>query len=110
MIIIYSKDVDDFVNNVIDCLNNDYVRIGEFDKVIIEAMNFSNEKSSYLLKTDYLDNIELEKIESVWLNGGCINSLGDNYENKCYEVLNDAFLLQKSIKKIAQYMEKKMLS
>lgn len=102
MIVIYSKDVDDFVNNVIDCLNNDYVRIGESDKVIIEAMNFSNEKSSYLLKTDYLDNIELEKIESVWLNGGCINSRGDDYENKCYEVLNDAFLLQKSIKKIGK--------
>jgi hypothetical protein len=102
MILIYSKDVDDFVNNVIDCLDGDFIRIGESDKVTIEAMHFSNEKSSYALKTDYLENIELEKIQSVWFNGGCINSGGNDYEDKCYEVLNDAFILQKSIKKIGK--------
>ena len=102
MVLIYSKDVDDFVNNVIDCLNNDFVRIGESDKVIIDAMDFSNENSSYLLKTNYLENIELEKIKSVWFNGGCINSRGNDYEDKCYEILNDAFILQKSIKKIGK--------
>ncbi|TPG42019.1 hypothetical protein [Flavobacterium pectinovorum] len=102
MILIYSKDVDDFVNNVMDCLDEDFVRIGESDKVSIEAMDFSNEKSSYVLKTGYLENIELEKIQSIWFNGGCINSGGSDYENKCYEVLNDAFMLQKSIKKIGK--------
>ncbi|PIF30774.1 hypothetical protein CLU81_1223 [Flavobacterium sp. 9] len=102
MILIYSKDVDDFVNNVIDCLDEDFIRIGEADKVSIEAMNISNEKSSYLLKTGYLENIELEKIQSIWFNGGCINSGETDYENKCYEVLNDAFILQKSIKKIGK--------
>lgn len=102
MILIYSKDVDDFVNNVIDCLDEDFIRIGESDKIIIEAMDFSNEKSSYTLKTNYLENIELEKIQSVWFNGGCINSEGNDYEDKCYEVLNDAFIIQKSIKKIGK--------
>jgi hypothetical protein len=102
MILIYSKDVDDFVNNVMDCLDEDFVRIGESDKVSIEAMDFSNEKSSYVLKTGYLENIELEKIQSIWFNGGCINSGGSDYENKCYEVLNDAFMLQKSVKKIGK--------
>ena len=43
MVLIYSKDVDDFVNNVIDYLNVDFFRIGEHDKVAIESMNFSNE-------------------------------------------------------------------
>jgi hypothetical protein len=93
MILIYSKDVDDFVNNVIDCLDVDFVRIGESEKVVIETMDFSNENSSYTLKTEYLENIELEKIQSVWFNGGCINSGSSDYENKCYEVLNDAFIL-----------------
>ena len=102
MILIYSKDVDDFVNNVIDCLDVDFVRIGESDKVTIEAMHFSDRISSYILKTNFLKNIELEKIQSVWFNGGCINSGIDDYENKCYEVLNDAFILQKSIKKIGK--------
>jgi hypothetical protein len=102
MVLIYSKDVDDFVNNVIDYLNIDFFRIGEFDKVEIESMNFSNESSSYILKNEYLKNIELEKIRSIWFNGGCINSGTDDYENKCYEVLNDAFVLQKPIKKIGK--------
>lgn len=102
MILIYSKDIDDFVNNVMDCLDEDFVRIGEFDKVTIEAMDFSNEKSSYVIKTGYLENIELQKIKSIWFNGGGINSGGTDYENKCYEVLNDAFLTQKSIKKIGK--------
>lgn len=102
MILIYSKDVDDFINNVIDCLDEDFIRIGESDKVTIEAMSFSNENSSYKVKTDYLENIELEKIHCVWFNGGGINSGSTDYENKCYEILNDAFLLQKSTKKIGK--------
>jgi hypothetical protein len=102
MILIYSKDVDDFVNNVIDYLDKDFVRIGESDKVRIQSMDFSNEKSSYILKTDYLSDIELEKIQSIWFNGGGISSEGGDYEDKCYEVLNDAYLQQKSIKKIGR--------
>ena len=105
MILIYSKDVDDFVNNVIDCLDEDFIRIGESDKITIEAMDFSNEKSSYTLKTNYLENVELEKIQSVWFNGGCINSEGNDYEDKCYEVLNDAFIIQKSIKKMGKELQ-----
>lgn len=102
MILIYSKDVDDFVNNVIDCLDTDFARIGEYDKVTIESMDFSNENSSYILKTDYLENIELDKIQTIWFNGGGINSFGSDYEDKCYEVLNDAFILQKTVKKIGR--------
>lgn len=102
MILIYSKDVDDFVNNVMDCLDQDFVRIGESDKAVIESMNFSNEKSSYTLKTSYLENIELEEVQSIWFNGGGINSGESNYENKCYEVLNDAFVLQKPVRKIGK--------
>ncbi|WP_293871601.1 hypothetical protein [Flavobacterium sp.] len=102
MILIYSKDVDDFVNDVIDYLDDDFVRIGESDKVEIEAMDFSNEINSYKFKNNYLENVELEKIKSVWFNGGCITSGSNDYENKCYEVLNDAFVLQKAVKKIGK--------
>lgn len=102
MIVIYSKDVDDFVNNVIDYLDTNFIRIAESDKTSIESMNFSNENSSYIIKTDYVENIELENVKSVWFNGGCINSGGGDYENKCHEILNDAFILQKSIKKIGK--------
>ena len=102
MILIYSKDVDDFVNDVIDCLNVDFIRISESDKIIIEEMDFSNEKSSYLVIGDYFGNVDFEKTKSIWFNGGCIGSESDEYENKCYEILNDGYLLQKTTKKIGK--------
>lgn len=102
MILIYSKDVDDFVNDVIDYLDEDFIRIGETDRVEIQAMDFSNEESSYILTTGYCRNIELEKATSVWFNGGLISSAESNYQDKCYEILNDGFLLQKSIKRIGR--------
>jgi hypothetical protein len=102
MILIYSKDVDDFVNDVIDCLDVEFIRIGETDKVAIESMDFSNDNYSYFLKNQYSELVELNKTQSIWFNGGCINSGTDDYENKCYEVLNDAFVLQKPIKKIGK--------
>ena len=100
MVLFYSKDVDDFVNDVINCLDEEFVRFSESDKININEMNFSNENSSYIINTNYLENINIEKITSIWFNGGGVNSNGDKYENKCYEILNDAFLLQKPIYKI----------
>ena len=102
MVLIYSKDVDDFVNDVIDCLDNDFVRISESDLISIKEMEFSNENNTYIIKSDYLESTNLENIKSIWFNGGVINSHGDTYENKCYEVLNDAYLLQKPIYKIGK--------
>lgn len=102
MVLIYSKDVDDFVNNVIDSLDVPYIRIGETDSVVIQTMDFSNDTNSYLFKSKFIETTDLEQVKSIWFNGGCILSGTDEYENKCYEVLNDAFLLQKSIKKIGK--------
>lgn len=102
MIVIYSKDVDDFVNQVIDELDEEFVRIGETDEVILEEMDFSNESSSYKISGNYFESVNLDKIKSIWFNGGCIYSVGDDYENKCYEVLNDSFLIHKSVKKIGK--------
>ncbi|NHN24614.1 hypothetical protein FIA58_002900 [Flavobacterium jejuense] len=102
MVLIYSKDVDDFVNQVIDCLEVDFIRINEKEVTSIEEMDFSNDSNSYLVKNSYLSNINLENITSAWFNGGCILSDGGDYENKCYEILNDTFFLQKTIKKIGK--------
>jgi hypothetical protein len=56
MILIYSKDVDDFVNDVMNCIDIDFVRFSEFDKIQINEMEFNNEISSYIIKNDYLEN------------------------------------------------------
>jgi hypothetical protein len=100
MILIYSKDVDDFVNEVIDCINDEFIRFSEFDKIVIDNMEYSNQNNSYIVSSQYIKNIDLERVTSIWFNGGVVNSLGDEYENKCYEILNDAYLLQKETYKI----------
>ena len=102
MILIYSKDVDDFVNQVIDCLDEDFIRFSESDKINIEEMDFSNLDNSYIIKSNYLDFINLECVRSIWFNGGGISSEGSEYESKCYEVLNDAYLLQKATYKLGK--------
>lgn len=102
MILIYSKDVDDFVNQVIDCLDEAFVRFSESDKITIEEMDFSNENNSYIIKNEYLESINLEKIKSIWFNGGGVYSNGNKYEDTCYEILNDAYLLQKTTYKLGK--------
>jgi len=100
MILFYSKDVDDFVNEVIDCIDDEFIRFSEFDKIVIDNMEYSNQNNSYIVSSQYVKNIDLERVKSIWFNGGVVNSLGDEYENKCYEILNDAYLLQKETYKI----------
>ncbi|WP_339834968.1 hypothetical protein [uncultured Flavobacterium sp.] len=102
MILIYSKDVDDFVNDVINCLDEEFVRFSESDKININEMEFSCENSSYIIRNNYSENIDLENIKSIWFNGGGVSSSGDEYENKCYEVLNDSYLLQKETYKLGK--------
>lgn len=103
MILIYSKSVDDFVNQFIDCLDCNFVRIGgECDKIIIKEMDFDNENGSYIISNKYANIINLEKIESIWFNGGCVTSNSGAYENECYEILNDAYVLQKPVIKIGR--------
>lgn len=102
MILIYSKDVDDFVNQVVDCLEEAFVRFSESDKININEMEFSDENSSYIIKNEYLQNSNLEEVKSVWFNGGVVRSYNDEYEDKCYEVLNDAFLMQKNCYKLGK--------
>lgn len=90
MILIYSKDVDDFVNNVIDCLDEDFIRIGESDKVTIEAMSFSNEISSYTL---IFRKCRAGKIKSIWHNDGDSYTLAGGYSSSKLGKINQAFLV-----------------
>ncbi|WP_028873121.1 hypothetical protein [Psychroserpens burtonensis] len=102
MILIYSKDVDDFVNDVINCLDEEFVRFSESDKININEMEFSNINSSYSIKTDFIKNTDLESVKSIWFNGGGVTSYGDEYEDRCYEILTDSYLLQKKTYKLGK--------
>ena len=95
MILIYSKDVDDFVNQVVDCLDSDFVRLSESDSINIDEMEFSNHNDLYSITNEYVKKSNLETVKSIWFNGGAVSSYNDQYEDKCYEVLTDAYLMQK---------------
>lgn len=102
MILIYSKDVDDFINDVIDFLNSQFVRINESNTVQVDEISFSNESGTFKVKTDYRNGINFEEVKAIWFNGGGINSVGDLYEKKCLETVFDAYLLQKSVFKLGK--------
>ena len=102
MILIYSKDVDDFVNQVIDCLDTDFVRLSESDCIYIDEMEFSKQYAFYSITNAYVKKVNLETVKSIWFNGGALYSFNDTYEDKCYEMLTDAYLMQKKVYKLGK--------
>lgn len=100
MILIYSKDVDDFINIVIDFLNVKFIRINESNLVQVEQISFENTSENFRVKTDYCDEINFQDINAIWFNGGGIRGVGSLYERKCFEVLFDSYLLQKRVYKL----------
>jgi hypothetical protein len=59
MILIYSKDVDDFVNQVIDYLDEDFIRIGNRDIIDIEEVCI-NKNITFNVKSDFFDTVNLK--------------------------------------------------
>ncbi len=85
MIIIYSKQKDEFVNEVIDYLQNEpFFRISkgngfEYISSILEIQSKGN--SSSLIKNSYTKAIDIQKLNSVWFNGGSLNLSNDHRGN-----------------------------
>ncbi len=92
MILIYSRDTDDFVNDVIDCLNTDLIRIGDRDPILIEKVGLNKSTDIFLVENDNMSLTDLIDVNSIWFNGGVANTNGSDYENKCYINLIDSFL------------------
>jgi len=51
MVIIYSRDTDSFVNQVIGYLKEDYIRIGDLDKVILNNLNIDSNEIAFKLSS-----------------------------------------------------------
>ena len=89
MIVIYAKQRDEFVNNVIDYLQNvPFFRISngngfEYISSIFEKQSFN----SSLIKNRFVKTIDIEKLDSIWFNGGMINL--DNNHLKNSKELNE---------------------
>ncbi len=68
MQLIISKHIDDFVNQVIDCLEEDYIRLGDLDNFSIEKIELSN-TFSFIIKDQYNKSYDLSKVTTIWFNG-----------------------------------------
>jgi len=74
VILIFSKERDEFVNNVIDWLKPDsFFRIGKHNGVKCDSATIPDKSfSSAILSNCYKNDIDLEAVRSVWYNGGVI--------------------------------------
>ena len=91
MILIYSKDIDDFVNKVIDYLEDDFIRIGNRDFVEVKQIMIGND-CGFKLSGNYFNLIDLNKIGTIWFNGGIVNNGSTFYEDMCSQTLIDSML------------------
>lgn len=104
MILIYSRDADSFVNEVIDYLDDDFVRVGDLDKVVINNINIDANGVVFKLSSNFFKDIDFNKINTIWFNGGIANTTGSNYENDSYSLLVNSFLHKKDVKKIGSLL------
>ncbi len=104
MILIYSRDADSFVNEVIDYLEDDYIRVGDLDKVFIDNLNIDSNGVVFKLSSDFFKDIDFNQIETIWFNGGIANTTGSTYENDSYSLLVNSFLHKKEAKKIGRLL------
>ncbi|PKV48684.1 RimK-like ATP-grasp domain-containing protein [Aquimarina sp. MAR_2010_214] len=102
MILIYSKDIDDFVNQVIDCLDEDFIRIADQDKICIDEVNITNEENTFYIHSPYFEEFDIDALTSIWFNGGSAKTYGNDYENSCYSLLINSFLNHKQTNKIGR--------
>lgn len=100
MVLIYSRDTDDFVNNVIDYLRVEFARIGDREEILLDDIDLK--KSEFIISNMYNSSANLFKIKSVWYNGGIAKTNGNVYENKLYQSLVESFLHKKKHKKLGK--------
>ncbi|WP_166961527.1 ATP-grasp domain-containing protein [Yeosuana marina] len=91
MILIYSKDVDDFVNQVIDNLGVNFIRVGSRDTTKISQININSE-IFFLINNDFYEIENISEVKTIWFNGGKINTNSSVFETNCYQSLIDSFL------------------
>jgi len=102
MILIYSRDADSFVNKVIDYLEDDFIRVGDLEKIFIDNLNIGSKGIIIKLNGRFFNSIDFNRVKTVWFNGGKANTLGSKYENNSYSVLINTFLNKKETKKIGR--------
>ena len=106
MILIYSKAIDDFVNQVIDYLEEDFIRIGDIEEVKISNIEIFSTISSFKISNAFFKNTNIDNIKAIWFNGGYVCNKETEYENDCYQMLVETFISNKKINKIGRLFGK----
>lgn len=72
MILIYFKQNDEFVNDVIDYLSNySFIRISKGNDIeYVESIFETQKNNSSLIKNKFTQVNDFQKIKSAWFNGG----------------------------------------
>lgn len=100
MILIYTKDIDDFVNRVIDYLDDDFIRIGNRDSINIDTVSIK-EDINLTISGKFFELVNFKHLKKVWFNSGFAkgNSI---FENQVYSSLLDSFLTNLNVHKIGR--------
>lgn len=117
MILIYSKQNDEFVNDVIDYLSNySFIRISKGNDIeYVESIFETQKNNSSLIKNKFTQVIDFQKIKSAWFNGGFAD-LTDASNNtpelnqlllQNLNIVVDSLLESKDIKKIGDIKNNK---
>lgn len=101
MILIISKHVDEFVNQVIDCLDCDYIRIGDNDNFQIDDFQIDNDNFKFSLSHNF-KNIDFTKITSIWYNGVINPHFNDIHSNTNYKYVANSFFLFNKINSLGR--------
>ena len=101
MIIIYSKETDQFVTDVINCLDDsEYFRIGKNN--CFEVVDFNLMDSNFKFRNNFNSCVSSKEVEFVWFNGGSIGgnekSELDFYQLKTEKEILDGFLSAERIR------------
>jgi len=70
MLLIYSKNADDFVNEVIDCLNIDFIRIGDREEILIDEICINDVNDTFKVSGEFIDNMDIEGVKVIWYLDG----------------------------------------
>lgn len=106
MVLLYTRDTNDIVNDVIDFLDIEFIRIGEIEISLIEEMSFNKTDQNVNVSNNFINSVNLNNIDFIWFYGGGVNSGGSNYENECYSILLETFLNLTKVQKLGRPIEK----
>ncbi|MGY0393555.1 hypothetical protein ACW5R3_13490 [Bizionia sp. KMM 8389] len=109
MILIYSKDIDEFVNDVIDYLNVDFIRFGESDPIKINEIVITESGLTVTVESNFFKATNVEELQGIWFNVGWVSTVVNVYENECFRITNNQttkIVVQLALKIIAKHYKK----